>query len=65
MFGKRKAKPLSEAEARAAFNAAIKDAIKTALDHRVPRQAIANALESHGAETMAPIYDTQQRRQFA
>jgi hypothetical protein len=64
MFGKRKATP-TESEARAAFNAAVKDAIKTAVAHRVPRQAIANALESHGAEVMEPIAAMQARRQAA
>jgi hypothetical protein len=61
----KKTKPLSESAARAAFNAAVKDAVKTAVANRVPRLVISNSLESHAAETMQPVYDAQQRRQFS
>jgi hypothetical protein len=65
LFNKKATKPLSESAARAAFNAAVRDAVAKALEHRVPRLVIFNALNSHAGEAMAPVYEAQQRRQFA
>jgi hypothetical protein len=62
MFGFNKSKPPTQTAARAAFNAAVRDAIAKALDH-VPRTAIARDLDSHSAEIMGPIFASQERRQ--
>jgi hypothetical protein len=64
MFRK-KAKPMSESEARKLFSEAVRSAIKTALDNRVPRTAIANSLNSFSAETMQVVFEMQVRRQAA
>lgn len=64
LFSK-KTKPPTEAEAVAAFHAAVRDAIKVAREANLHPQQIANLLNGHAGETMAPIYRAQERRQFA
>jgi hypothetical protein len=61
----KKPKPLTESEAIAALNDGIKRLIKEAREAGLPPQRIANALTGYSAEIMQPIYEVQQRRQFA
>jgi hypothetical protein len=61
-FRRKKSKP-SEYEARATFNRTIANAIKTATDHGVPRQRIADALIGYGAEVEAPIHRAREKLQ--
>jgi N-acetylglucosamine kinase-like BadF-type ATPase len=64
MFGK-KAKPMSESEAIARLNDAIKSAIRDARSNGIHPARINNALTGHAGEVMSAIYRAQERRQFA